>query len=60
MDQVGCFERYASMKILKDKISKKKGKNDLSGKEIYEIMKKDKEVKEILDKFIKDLNIRII
>ncbi|MCI8620407.1 MAG: ROK family protein [Clostridia bacterium] len=53
----GCFETYASMKSLKDRIAIKKNNYNLSGKEIYQIIKDDRELEEILEEFIQDLNI---
>lgn len=56
----GCFETYASMRVLKEKVAEKKALKNVSGKDIYEVMKENTEdVKEIIDEFIKDLSIGI-
>lgn len=52
----GCFERYASMKVLKEKIKIKMNLNECTGKELFVIMQKNyEEVKDIIEEFISDL-----
>lgn len=56
----GCFEKYASMRVLKEKIANKMNLKDANGKEIYEVIKENaKDVKEIANEFIKDLSVGI-
>lgn len=55
----GCFEKYASMKVLKDKVQKEFGKQNLSGEEVKDILidKNNKEKTEkIVDEYITDLS----
>ena len=53
----GCFEKYASMNALKEKIAKKLGKERISGKELEDILQNAKslEVESIIDEYIEDL-----
>lgn len=53
----GCFEKYASMNALKEKIAKKLGKERISGKELEDILQNAKvlEVDNIVDEYIEDL-----
>lgn len=54
----GCFEKYASMKALKDKIQKAFGNKALTGVEIKEILsnnKDDEKVEKIVDEYIENL-----
>ena len=54
----GCFEKYASMKVLKDKIQKEFGKTELTGEEVKNILedKKNKErTEKIVDEYIDNL-----
>lgn len=54
----GCFEKYCSMKALKDEISDRKNIKSLTGQELYQIIKADnQDVKEVVDEFIDNLNI---
>ena len=58
----GCFEVYASMKRLKEKIKEEFKLNSIDGKEIKRFMIKnegDKKLKVILDKYIENLAIGI-
>ena len=58
--QYGCMETYCSMKVLKEKIKKRKNTNEISSKEIYNIMKNDYEsIEDIIEEFIEDLSIGI-
>ena len=57
----GCFERYASMRALKDKLYKLKG-YELTNSEIKELLKNSsekQEVEKIIDEYINDLTIGI-
>lgn len=47
------------MKALKDMIRKRKNRDYISPKEIYEIIEKDEDVKDIIDEFIENLSIGI-
>ncbi len=56
----GCLEAYASMKALRDKIAIRKNLKIETGKELYEIIKNDRnEIQDIIDEFINNLCIRI-
>lgn len=58
----GCFECYASMKRLKEKISNSFSLNTIDGKKIKEFMianKDNEELRKILDRYVKDLTIGI-
>lgn len=53
----GCFEKYASMKVLKDKVAKEFGKADLTGEEVKQILMDNSEKTErIIDEYIDDLS----
>lgn len=53
----GCFERYASMKVLKEKIAKKIGKEYISGEELKYLLEEtnDVEIKKIVEEYVEDL-----
>lgn len=51
----GCFEKYASMKALKEKIAKKLGKENITGEELKDILENIKD-NEIIDEYIEDLS----
>lgn len=53
----GCFEKYASMNALKEKIARKLGKERISGKELEDILKnqEDLEITNIVEEYIEDL-----
>lgn len=54
----GCFETYASMKVLRDEIKAKRGLKEITGKELYKIVNDNlEEFAEIINEFIKNLNI---
>jgi len=58
----GCFEKYASMKVLKDTIQKEYKKYDLSGQEIKMLMEeniKTEKMQKIIDNYISNLSIGI-
>ncbi len=58
----GCFEKYASMKTLKDTIQKEYEKNDLSGQEIKVLIDEEVEtekMQKILNEYIKNLSLGI-
>lgn len=55
----GCFEKYASMKVFKDKVKKELNTGELTGKEIKELLEKEKnseKVQKIIDEYIGDLS----
>lgn len=53
----GCFEKYASMKVLKDSVQKEFGKTDLTGEEVKQILVDNPEKTEhIVDKYIDGLS----
>ncbi len=55
---IGCLETYASMKVLKDKIAKVKGKESLTGEDLRRILESnDRNINKIVDDFIEYLNI---
>lgn len=53
----GCFERYASMQVLKQKIAQRLKKEEIYGKELEEVLKKSKELEidDIIDEYIENL-----
>lgn len=53
----GCFERYASMKVLKEKLAQKLGKEEILGEELENLLQNSKEFKidEVIDEYIDDL-----
>lgn len=53
----GCFEKYASMNALKEKIAKKLGKERVSGKELEDMLQntEELEINNIVDEYIEDL-----
>lgn len=53
----GCFEKYASMKVLKEKIAQKLGKKEILGEELENLLQKSKELglDDIADEYIDDL-----
>lgn len=54
--KLGCIESYCSMKRLKDEIRERKNMQELSSKEIYDIMKNEYvEVEDIISEFIENL-----
>jgi len=57
----GCFEKYASMKALKEKIAKILGKKDITGEELKNILENlnDIEINKIVDEYIDNLCIGI-
>ena len=54
----GCFERYASMKALKEKIAKRLEREKISGEELEDIIQSAEEfgVIDIVDEYIDDLS----
>lgn len=55
----GCFEKYASMKVLKDKLQKEFGNKALTGVEIKELLTNNKDnekVNKIIDEYIDNLS----
>lgn len=55
----GCFEKYASMNALKEKIAKYLGKEIITGEELKEILEKDlenMEIENIVNNYIDDLS----
>ena len=57
---MGCFEKYASMNALKEKIRLKKNLKEITGKSLYEIIKNEEDVVDIIDEFIYNLCIGLI
>jgi len=58
----GCFEKYASMKALKDTIQREYSKNDLAGKEIKELIDEEIEtekMQKIIDEYVSNLSLGI-
>lgn len=53
----GCFEKYASMKVLKEKVAKIIGKENITGEELKEILENTSNVNlnDIVDGYIQDL-----
>lgn len=58
----GCFEKYASMKVLKEKIAKKLGKTEVYGEELENILKqaKELELEDIINEYIENLCIGLV
>lgn len=53
----GCFEKYASMKALKEKIARILGKEKIHGKELESILQnKEMDINKIVDEYIDDLS----
>ena len=57
----GCFEKYASMKVLKQKIAQYLGKENIAGEELKELLEnsENEEVNKIVDEYIEDLAVGI-
>lgn len=57
----GCFEKYASMSALKEKVAKKVGKEEITGEELKDILEnvEDEELNNIVDEYIEDLSLGI-
>lgn len=58
----GCFERYASMKALKEQVAKELNLGQITGEEFKDVLEKNKEnakVNEIIDEYIKNLSLGI-
>lgn len=54
----GCFEKYASMKVLKDEVQKEFGKTELTGEEVKQLLLDNPERGEkIIDEYIENLSI---
>lgn len=54
----GCFERYASMKLLRQNIKLRTNLEDITGTELYNLIKNDTgEFKDIIDEFLENLKI---
>ena len=54
----GCLEKYASMKVLKDKIQKELGKQELTGEEVKNILEdknNNERTEKIVDEYIDNL-----
>ena len=54
----GCFEKYASMNALKEKIAKKIGKENMSAEELKNILR-NTEFNNVVDEYIEDLSLGI-
>lgn len=58
----GCFEKYASMKTLKDEIKERYNLSEITGEETYDLMKneiKTEKMQSILKEYINNLSIGI-
>lgn len=58
----GCFEKYASMKALRDKVKIELQKENLTGEELKNIIESNKEslvINEIIEEYISDLSLGI-
>ncbi len=56
----GCFEKYASMRALKEKIAKQVGTETVTGEELKEILEQnieDEQIKNIVNEYINNLSI---
>lgn len=54
----GCFERYASMRLLKEKVGKKIGKENVTGEELKILLEENNsKINEIIDEYIDNLSI---
>lgn len=56
----GCFEKYASIKALKEKVAKEYGLKDYTGKDIKELLEREKDTEKankILDEYVEDLSL---
>lgn len=56
----GCFEKYASMKVLKEKIAKQLGKETITGEELKEMLEQsmeDEQIENIVNEYIDNLSI---
>ena len=54
----GCFEKYASMKVLKDKIQKEFRSSELTGEQVKEILSdknNEEKTEKIIDEYIENL-----
>ena len=55
----GCFEKYASMKVLRDTVEKEFKKENLSGKEVEQILSDNKNIEKtekIIDEYLENLS----
>lgn len=63
----GCFEKYASMKVLKDNLRKRLGLDEKTrGQELFDIIRNNNignrdyyEIEEVVDEFVKNLSIGV-
>ena len=55
----GCFETYASMRVLKEKVKFELGLKKITGEELYEIIKRG-EVQELVNDFLTDLSFGMV
>ncbi len=57
----GCFEKYASMNALKERIAKKVGKEKITGEELKNILEdlENVEINNIVNEYIEDLSLGI-
>lgn len=55
----GCFEKYASMKVLRENIAKEVKNNNLTGEEIRTIIQENKneKINKIVDEYIENLSL---
>lgn len=58
--KLGCIESYCSMRVLKEQIGNRKHLDNITPKDVYEIMKNDfEEIKDIIDEYVENLAIGI-
>lgn len=56
----GCFEKYASMRVLKEKVAKKIGKENITGEELKILLEdNNNSINEIIEEYIDNLSIGI-
>lgn len=54
----GCFETYASMRALKEQIANKLNLKDISGREVYNLIKNNKDgIDKIINDYINSLKV---
>ena len=55
----GCFEKYGSMKALKENVRHKLGLNSITGEELYQIIKTGN-AESVVDEFLDNLSVGFI
>lgn len=57
----GCFENYASMRALKEKVRKQEKLEKITGKELYRLLQyKSKEIENVVEEWLEDLKIGLV